>query len=154
MSPNLRTVLFAAVLGLALGGGAFALSRGGADSTPRSEAAVLPTVAASGSPSTLPPESAAEPNGRYYAVFLAVARDANDPDVVRAQRRATELGYNGGLGDIDCTAGARSRLGLPAAGTYTAFSVFFDTAELAGRFARAYGTGVVGTAQITAGCLD
>jgi hypothetical protein len=150
---SLRAVALAAVLGLGIGAGAFALSRDGG-STPRSEAPPLPTVAPSGPVSSLPPESAAEPNGRYTAVFLAVAQDANDAEVLRAQRRAKQLGYTGGIGDIDCTLGARSQLGLPAAGTYTAYSVFFDDAALARRFVAAYGSGVVGTAQITAGCLD
>lgn len=151
---SLRTVLLAAVVGLAIGAGAFALSRGGGDSTPPSEAPVLPSVAASGSGSSLPPEAAAQPNGRYTAVFLAVARTADDADVLAAQRRAQQLGYTGGIGDIDCTAGARSRLGLPASGTYTAYSVFFSSPDGAKEFAQAYGSGVVGIAPITAGCLD
>jgi hypothetical protein len=91
--------------------------------------------------------------GKYYGVFLAVAADARDGRLGDAQARAHELGYEGGVGDISCTPGAREQLHLPA-GEYTAFSVLFATKEQAKQFASAYGDGVVGTAYVSAGCLD
>jgi hypothetical protein len=155
---NTRAIVLAAVAGLAIGVVVLLLSRGGdADRAHGSGAPLLPSALPSGqaAPTTsLPPESAAEQGGRYYAVFIAVARDANDPRLSDAQRRAKELGYEGGIGEIGCTGGAREQLNLPKDGTYTAYSVFFDSQERAKRFAAAYGEPVVGVALITAGCLD
>jgi hypothetical protein len=154
---NTRAVLAAALAGLAIGALVFFLSRGddaggnrgaGAPLVPSS----LPSTQPSASPG-LPPESAAEPGGRYYAVFLAVAADAHDPKLDEAQNRARELGYAGGIGELGCTAGAREQLKVPADAT-TAYSIFFDSQQRADLFVRAYGAPVVGTALISAGCLD
>jgi hypothetical protein len=109
-----------------------------------------PTARPSGS---LPPEAGATQGGKYYAVFLAVAGDANDPSLAAAQNRAKALGYEGGVGDLNCTPGARSALHLDS-GDYTAYSIFFTTAEQAKSFVNAYPAQVVGTAYVTAGCLD
>jgi hypothetical protein len=155
---NLRPILLSAVAGLAIGAAVFAFSRGDDATTARgSGAPLLPSALPSAGASAttgLPPESAAEQGGRYYAVFLAVAADANDEKVAAAQRRAKALGYEGGIGELGCTAGAREQLKLPQDGTYTAYSIFFDSKERAERFVQAYGDPVVGIARITAGCLD
>jgi hypothetical protein len=111
----------------------------------------MPTTSPSGS---LPPEAPAVQGGKYYAVFLAVATDINDPGLVAAQERAKKLGYEGGTGDIGCTPGAREQLKLSSGGDYTAFSVLFATRAQAEQLAAAYGDGVVGIASVTAGCLD
>ena len=114
-----------------------------------------PSQAPSTSPSgTLPREAAAVQGGRYYAVFLAVASAASDDRLATARVRAKALGYEGGDGDIGCTPGAREQLRLPAMGSYVAFSVLFETRAQAQRLAAAYGSGVVGIAHVTAGCLD
>src|SRR4051812_35732167 len=110
-----------------------------------------PTARPSGS---LPPEAAAKPGGKYFAVFLAVAPDANDKALADAQERAKAIGYQGGVGDVNCTPGARTALNLSNSGDFTAFSIFFDTAEQAQNFVNGYSGKVVGTAYITAGCLD
>jgi hypothetical protein len=158
MTSNLRAVVLAAVAGLVIGGGAFALSRGGGDGgavAPSAPAAsLLPSSLGTQPASSLPPESVAEQGGKYYAVFLALAREEGAEALSRAHAQAARLGYNGGVGDIECTAGARTQLRLPATGTYTAYSVFFDSRERADRFVQAYGQKVIGTAYITAGCLD
>jgi hypothetical protein len=109
-----------------------------------------PTDRPSGS---LPPEAGATQGGKYYAVFLAVAGDANDPSLAEAQNKAKALGYEGGVGDLNCTPGARAALHLEN-GDYTAYSIFFTTAQQAQSFVSAYPAHVVGTAYVTAGCLD
>jgi hypothetical protein len=154
---NLRPIVLSAVAGLAIGVAVFAFSRGDDHPVARGSGqsllpSALPSVS-TGPTTGLPPESAAEQGGHYYAVFLAVAEDANDEQIIAAQRRAKALGYQGGSGEIGCTAGAREQLRLPD-GTFTAFSVFFDSRERAERFEQAYGARVVGIARITAGCLD
>ena len=103
---------------------------------------------------SLPPEAAATQGGKYYAVFLAVADDAKDPALAEAQERAKAIGYQGGVGDVNCTPGARTALNLSNGGNFTAYSIFFDTAEQAQNFINGYGGKIVGTAYITAGCLD
>ena len=154
---NTRAVLAAALVGLAIGALVFFLSRGDDPAANRgSGAPLVPTGVPTAQPPVspgLPPESAAEPGGRYYAVFLAVASDARDPKLEQAQNRAQGLGYAGGIGDLGCTAGAREQLKLPD-GTYTAYSIFFDSQQRADLFVKAYGAPVVGTALISAGCLD
>jgi hypothetical protein len=110
-----------------------------------------PTIRPSGS---LPPEAAAKQGAKYYAVFLAVAADANDPPLTDAQERAKALGYPGGAGAVNCTPGARTALNLSDNGGYTAYSIFFETNKQAQDFLNAYSGKVIGTANITAGCLD
>src|SRR3954468_23361915 len=95
-------------------------------STPSKAASTeKPTARPSGS---LPPEAAAKQGGKYYAVFLAVAGDANDQALADAQEQAKAIGYQGGVGDVNCTPGARTALNLSNSGDFTAFSIFFDTA--------------------------
>jgi hypothetical protein len=110
-----------------------------------------PTTSPSGS---LPPEAPAVQGGKYYAVFLAVATDVHDEGLVSAQQKAKDFGYDGGVGDINCTPGAREQLHLNAKGDYTAFSILFATRDQAKAFVDAYSGPVVGTALVTAGCLD
>jgi hypothetical protein len=116
-----------------------------------SSAAAAPTIKPSGS---LPPEAAAKQGGKYFAVFLAVAGDAKDPALADAQNKAQAIGYQGGTGDVNCTPGARTALNLSNTGDYTAFSIFFETAQQAQDFVNGYHGKVVGTAYVTAGCLD
>lgn len=114
-----------------------------------------PAAAPSSSPiGSLPPEAAATQGGRYYALFLAVARTATDDSIAAARTRAKALGYDGGDGEIGCTPGAREQLRLSPTVNYFAYSVFFATKQQATQVARAYGKGVVGIARVTAGCLD
>jgi hypothetical protein len=136
---------------LAACGGSSSGSGAAPVSPPATAPTGLPTPAAG---SSLAPEAAATQGGKYYAVFLAVAVDVNDPALTTAQERAKALGYSGGVADIGCTPGAREQLKLNASGDYTAFSVLFATKEQAQRLVDAYGSGVVGIAYVTAGCLD
>jgi hypothetical protein len=145
---------------LASCGGSSGGPSGGSTTSPAATPAATPTGLASRNPS-LPPEAAATQGEKYYAVFLAVATDVNDQTLVAAQQRAKELGYAGGVGELTCTPGAQEQLNLPATASYTAFSILFATKEQAATFVRAYnatsgpsGTDVVGTAYVTAGCLD
>jgi hypothetical protein len=150
--------LFVAALTAALVGGCGGSSTSGAapivSGTP-SELLASSTAAPTTSPSgSLPPEAPAVQGGKYYAVFLAVATDVHDAGLVSAQQRAKDLGYDGGVGDINCTPGAREQLHLNANGDYTAFSILFATSDQATAFVDAYSGPVVGTALVTAGCLD
>lgn len=102
----------------------------------------------------LPAEAAAVHGGRYWGVFAAVAYDASDPRLTEALGQVRALGYQGGTGDVACTQGAVETLGLDPQRFYTAVSVLFDSREAAQQFVDAYEPGVVGTAEVTAYCLD
>jgi hypothetical protein len=145
----------AIVAGLASAcGGSSAADTGSVQSSPSSPSSAgteRPTAKPSGS---LPPEAVATQGGKYYAVFLAVAGDAKDPALAEAQDRAKAIGYQGGVGDVNCTPGARTALNLNASADYTAYSIFFATAAQAQSFVNSYSGKIVGTAYITAGCLD
>ena len=148
VTPALVTLLACAAVATGCGGS----SDDTAGASPSAAAgSTQPTLRPSGS---LPPEAAAKQGGKYYAVFLAVAADANDKALADAQERAKELGYQGGVGDVNCTPGARTALDLQDTGDYTAYSIFFDTNQQAQAFLNAYSGPVVGTAYVTAGCLD
>jgi hypothetical protein len=149
---RLRRLLLPLVLLAGLTAGCGGSSADTSRTTPSNEPATeRPTARPSGS---LPPEAAATQGGKYYAVFLAVAGDANDPSLVQAQERAKALGYQGGVGDVNCTPGARTALNLREGAAYTAYSIFFETNAQAQTFLNSYSGPVVGTAYVTAGCLD
>ena len=151
-SNGATRLLASLVLVTALATGCGGSSAGDAATKPsQSRATAQPTARPSGS---LPPEAVAKPGGKYYAVFLAVAPDAKDPALADAQDRAKALGYQGGVGDVNCTPGARTALNLNDTASYTAYSIFFDTNEQAQAFLNSYSGKVVGTAFVTAGCLD
>ena len=149
MTRLLAAISVAAALASGCGGSSHGNSAT-AGSSP-SSGTEKPTAHPSGS---LPPEAAAKQGGKYYAVFLAVAPDANAAALAEAQERARKLGYVGGVGDVNCTPGARAALNLSNSGDFTAYSIFFATAEQAQSFVNGYGAAIVGTAYITAGCLD
>ena len=120
-----------------------------------SEQASFTTTAPTARPSgSLPPEAPAKSGGTYFAVVLAVAADASDATLEAAREKAQQVGYSGGTGDINCTAGAREALNLKQGGDYTAYSIFFATAQHAQDFVNQYPGKVVGTAYVTARCLD
>jgi hypothetical protein len=150
-----RLLLAALTTTLAAGcGGSSAAPRAHATPT-RTDVASFTTSAPTVRPSgSLPPEAPAKPGGKYYAIFLAVAKSVNDPSLLSAQEQAKQIGYSGGVGDINCTPGAREALNLAGTADYTAFSIFFATNQQAQDFLNAYKGKVVGTAYITAGCLD
>jgi hypothetical protein len=156
MSRLLATLAVVAALAVGCGGSSSGTDDGTGDnaaapSPGRSTGTEKPTARPSGS---LPPEAAAKQGGKYYAVFLAVAGDAKDPALAEAQQRAAAIGYQGGVGDVNCTPGARTALNLSNSGDYTAYSIFFATAEQAQSFVNGYSGKIVGTAYVTAGCLD
>jgi hypothetical protein len=147
-SSSTRLTVAAAVVGLALGGVLYAVSRGGSDDNAATKH-VQPVPSGS-----LPAEAPGEQGKQYVALFLAVAPAADDPTLQAAQQRAQALGYEGGIGELFCTKGAREQLKLPADEALTAYSIFFTSKADAERVAEAYGRPVVGIASITAGCLD
>jgi hypothetical protein len=101
-----------------------------------------------------PPEAQAEHGGQYWAVYLAVAHAGTDQaELAAAHASAKSIGYQAGIGSI-CEAGATEALGLNPDISYDAVSIFFDTAAQAQEFVDLYQPGVVGTAFITAYCLD
>jgi hypothetical protein len=123
---------------------------GGVVTPPRA----TPTTPAVEEPTVWPTEAPAEHGGSYWAVFLDVTRGDDTAGGQEALAALAELGYQGGIGDIGCTAGAVEALGLDPTIGYTGVSVFFATAADAQRFVDLYQPGVVGTAKITAYCLD
>lgn len=125
---------------------------GSAPATP--PAGSPPTVPATEEPVDWPAEAAAVHGGTYWAVFLDVSRAGDTAGEQEALAALSEIGYQGGIGDIGCTAGAVEALGLDPTLGYTGVSVFFATAGDAQRFVDLYQPGVVGTARITAYCLD
>jgi hypothetical protein len=145
-----RLALLVIMTGLLAGCGGSSADRASTAPSPRGSTE-RPTIRPSGS---LPPEAVAKPGGKYYAVFLAVAADAKDPALVDAQEQAKALGYQGGVGDVNCTPGARTALNLNDTAAYTAYSIFFETNEQAQTFLNSFSGKVVGTAFVTAGCLD
>ncbi len=115
---------------------------------------VASTPASAGPAISFPPEIDGIQGEKYYAVFVAVKRTADDAALARVSSELEALGYQGGIGEIDCTPGAREQLQLKAQGDYFGYSLFFATKEQAQQFVDAYEGPVVGTAYITAFCLD
>ncbi len=103
---------------------------------------------------SFPPEAEAIDGGKYYGVFVSVKTSVDDPELTRVSSELEGLGYQGGVGEIDCTAGAREQLKLKSQGDYFAYSLYFATRQQAQQFVDAYEGPVVGTAFITANCLD
>jgi len=117
--------------------------------------APAPTPTAETAAATWPQEAAATHGGTAWAVFLEVVRGDGEQDALQAAVDSLRsVGYTGGVGDVDCSAGAREALGLDPALTYTAVDVLFATAEEAQQFVDLYEPGVVGTVQVTTYCLD
>ena len=120
-----------------------------------------PTTSA---PPTFPPAAEGVQQGDVvWAVYLAVARVGDDGrpddpagDLDRARRQAAAAGYERdvGGGQVECDRGARAALGLDPGRDYYTVSIFFATRADAQQFVAAYEPGVVGTAEITAYCLD
>jgi len=93
--------------------------------------------------------------GVYFAVYLAVVKEGQgDTTAKAAEESAKAAGYEIGTGEIDCEQGARAALKLDKTAAYQGTSIFFATAAQAKQFVDAYEPGVVGTAKITAYCLD
>ena len=113
-----------------------------------------PAPPAAETPADRPTEATAVHGGTYWAVFLDVSRAGDTAGEQEALAALSEVGYQGGIGDIGCTEGAVEALGLDPTIGYTGVSVFFATAAEAQRFVDLYQPGVVGTARITAYCLD
>jgi hypothetical protein len=59
-----------------------------------------------------------------------------------------------GSGDIGCEQGAKEALRLDPSRDYRSVSIFFDTQHRRSSFRRRLRAPVVGTARITAYCLD
>ena len=91
-------------------------------------------------------------------MYLAVVREGTDEaKLQRAIADAEAVGYRDlGAADIDCDAGARAGLQLSADQKvkYLAVALFFRTEADAKAFVDAFEPGVVGTVQVTTGCLD
>ena len=102
----------------------------------------------------MPAEAEARQNGHFMAVFLALGDGRDAGPIQAAQRRATALGYYGGVGGLGCTRGAAEALHTGAGTGLVAYSIFFDTADQAERFAAVYGAGVLGIVPIVATCID
>jgi hypothetical protein len=101
-----------------------------------------------------PPAAEAVQGGQYWAVFLAVAHSGTEQaELQAAYADATALGYPAGIGEM-CSSGAHEQLGLDPTVAYEVVNIYFDTQEQAQQFVDLYEPGVVGTAYVTAYCLD
>ena len=113
-----------------------------------------PTAPTPDEPAAWPAEATAVQGGTYWAVFLDVSWAGDTAGEQEARAALSEAGYLGSSGDIGCAQGAAEALGLDPALSYTGVWVEFPTAADAQRFVDLYQPGVVGTARITAYCLD
>jgi len=132
---------------------------------PAAETAVPDGTASSAARSAraFPPASRnVEHGGQIWAVYLALSRvdasgKAEEPEqLARAEQQARAVGYEDdiGNGDLGCDVGAREALRLDPDRDYRGVSIFFDTQAQAKQFVDAYEPPVVGTARVTAYCLD
>lgn len=126
-------------------------------------AATTPLPTTSAAPTFPPAAEAVQQGDVVWAVYLAVARVGDDGrpddpagDLDRARRQAAAAGYEGAIGggQVECDRGAREALRLDPGRDYYTVSIFFATRADAEQFVAAYEPGVVGTAEITAYCLD
>ena len=113
-----------------------------------------PTAPAGDAPAAWPTEATAVQGGVYWAVFLDVSRAGDTAGEQEARAALSAAGYRGSGGDVGCAQGAAEALGLDPAISYTGVWVEFTTAADAQRFVDRFQPGVVGTARVTAYCLD
>jgi hypothetical protein len=124
--------------------------------SPSPTTSVDPTPTAEGTAALEWPAAAeATHGGQYWAVFLEVARAGTEQaELQQAYDAASALGYPSGIGDVACSQGASEQLGLDPAVSYQAVSIYFYDRGEAQQFVDQYEPGVVGTAFVTAYCLD
>lgn len=92
-----------------------------------------------------------------WAVYLAVGHSSADPGLERAQQKAASVGYTAVLGDLACDQGAIEALGLDQFDFWAAATLYFATRAGAHTFVASYTADVakvVGSAEVTLGCLD
>lgn len=119
------------------------------------KASAVPTVA-------FPPAAENTIGGRYWAVYLALPRKADDPKATAAERSVFAAGYQQDdivYGPIDCDDGARQALAragirLDPNVDYGTVKLFFASQQHAKQFVDAYRPGVIGTAFVTWSCAD
>jgi hypothetical protein len=93
----------------------------------------------------------------YWAVYLAVADDFDDPALEEATQLAESYGYFAGVADIGCDAGADVALGVEPGASQATVGVLFDSAVAASQFVVALdarGHSIAGMGRIQAFCLD
>lgn len=136
-----------------------------AASSPTAKATPAPAKASTSPrarPATFPPAAERDIGGRYWAVYLALPRVADDPKATAAERNVLAAGYDSSdiaYGPIDCDDGARAALGkagirLDPNVDYGTVKLFFSTRQNATAFVDAYQPGVIGTALVTWSCAD
>jgi hypothetical protein len=102
-----------------------------------------------------PAAAEATHGGQYWAVFLAVARPGTEQaELQQAAADASALGYPAGVSDVGCSQGAHEQLGLDPTVQYQVVTIYFFERGEAQQFVDQYEPGVVGTAYVTAYCLD
>jgi hypothetical protein len=109
----------------------------------------------SSDPPAWPAAAEATHGGQYWAVFLEVARSGTEQaELQQAVDSAAALGYPAGVSDVSCSMGAAEQLGLDPTVAYSVVTIYFADRGTAQQFVDLYEPGVVGTASITAYCLD
>jgi len=90
--------------------------------------------------------------GSAWAVVLATDSDGNQAKLGRAVAYASELGYRTSITSMDCDAGVRGSLGLPAATPYRHVAVYFASPQEADAFTAAARQAPVATVEVQTYC--
>jgi hypothetical protein len=106
-------------------------------------------------PDVPPAATPIEHGGTYWALYLALAADANDPAFADWSAHAEAAGYATGPGDLACDEGAADGLGVPPEwfGVAVYFSTLDDAEAARAWFGMTYGE-PAGIARVTTFCLD
>lgn len=142
---------------------------------PTRSAAPAPTPAATPAPApsapAVPPTPGADPaapvvtsppraqqpdhlthGGEVWGVYVAVVDAFDSAAAAEATARIEDLGYQAGVGDVSCDAGAVEALGIPD--QTLVVSAYFVSEQDAQLFAETYGGDVLGIVDVTLRCLD
>lgn len=102
-----------------------------------------------GRPAALPQLTA---GGSAWAVVLATDSDSDQAKLGRAVAYASELGYRTSVTSMDCDAGVRDGLGLPARTPYRHVAVYFASRQEADAFTAASRQTPVATVEVRTYC--
>ncbi|HET8662041.1 MAG TPA: hypothetical protein VFM55_24020 [Micromonosporaceae bacterium] len=102
-----------------------------------------------GRPAALPQLTA---GGPAWAVVLATDSDGDPAKLGRAVAYASELGYRTSITSMDCDAGVREGLGLPARTPYRHVAVYFASRQEADAFTAAARQAPVATVEVRTYC--
>ncbi len=111
-------------------------------------------LAVPGAAAARPAAVSPQHGGSYVAVYLAVARSADDARLSAARASARRLGYAPGVTTLGCDQGAAAGLGLPAGSQDAAVVLYFRSLEDARAFAALHPPAEAGVVRVRTYCLD